>query len=80
MKVKIFAFIQHTLIPIALIAGNIALVHAIYLLAKGDFHYALWATVICLVTLTVGIVRANKYLLIGGTGIYSLILLAAICL
>ncbi|MBE9601361.1 hypothetical protein [Pedobacter sp. MC2016-24] len=72
--------IQQTWIPVALIAGNIALSHFIYLLAKGDYNYHLWATVICIIAITTGILRANKYLLIGGTGFYSIVLLVAICL
>ena len=80
MNIKTFSFIQHQLIPTALISGNIALVHLIYLLSKGDYNYALWATIICLTTLTIGIVRANKYFLMGGIGFYSMMLLATICL
>ena len=78
MNLKTFSFIQHKLIPTALIAGNIALVQFLFLLAKGDYTYALWATVICITTLTIGIVRANKYLLMGGIGFYSIMLLGAI--
>lgn len=80
MNIKAFSFIQHQLIPTALIAENIALVHLIYLLAKGDYNYPLWATLICITALTIGILRANKFLLIGATVLYSIVLLGAICL
>ncbi|MDR6782748.1 hypothetical protein ABIE26_000765 [Pedobacter africanus] len=72
---KTFAFIQHQLIPRALIAGNIAVVHLIFLLAKADYGYVLWATACCIVMLTAGIVRASKYLLIAGITAYLAVLL-----
>lgn len=78
MNIKAFSFIQHQLIPMALIAGNIALAHLIYLIANGDDHYTLWATVICITALTIGILRSNRYLLIGATVLYSIVLLVGI--
>lgn len=75
MNVRAFNLIQHKLIPIALIACNIALVHAIYLLAKADDRYTLFAVVICLVVLIVGILRSAKYVLLTGIILYTLTLL-----
>jgi len=67
--------IQHTLIPIALIAGNIGLAHLIYLLANGMFSLQLPALAITLVLLGMGILKADRLLLLIGTGAYILILL-----
>jgi hypothetical protein len=78
MNMKAFSLIQHKLIPTALIAGNIALVQLIYLLAKGDYNYILWATALCIISLVIGILRANKYLLLGGIISYSILVLSAL--
>ena len=75
MNVKAFNLIQHKLIPIALIASNVALVHAIYLLAKADDHYVLFTVVSCLVLLTIGILHSAKYILLTGIIFYTLILI-----
>jgi len=78
MNMKAFSLIQHKLIPTALIAGNIAVVHLIYLLAKGDYSYVLWATVVCIISLTIGIIRASKYLLLAGIIFYSALVLGVL--
>lgn len=75
MNSKTLNLIQHKLIPIALIAGNIALVHAIYLLAETGNYYTLFTVVICLVVLAIGILRSAKYMLLTGIVFYTLILL-----
>lgn len=74
MNMKAFSLIQHKLIPTALIAGNIALVHFIYLLAIAGSSYLLIATAICIIILATGILRPNKYLLLAGIIAYSLLL------
>lgn len=77
---KAFTLIQHKLIPGALIAVNIAIVHLIFLLAKADYSYSLWITALCAIALAIGIVRASKYLLVAGMVLYLLVLLPAILL
>ncbi|SMD08240.1 hypothetical protein [Pedobacter africanus] len=72
---KTFALVQHKLIPTALIAVNIAVVHLIFLLAKADYGYVLWATACCTLALGIGIVRASKYLLIAGIAAYLAMLI-----
>lgn len=74
MNMKGFSLIQHKLIPTALIVGNIAVAHIIYLIAKGDYSYILWATAASIIALTIGTVQANKYLLIVGIVSYLLLL------
>lgn len=74
MNRKAFSLIQHKLIPTALIAGNIALVHFIYLQAEGGSRRLLIATAICMITLATGILRPNKYLLLTGIVAYALLL------
>lgn len=74
MNRKAFSLIQHKLIPMALIAGNIALVHFIYLLGEEGCIYPLIATAICIMILATGIFRSNKYLLLAGIVAYALLL------
>lgn len=74
MNRKAFSLIQHKLIPTALIAGNIAVVHFIYLLAVSGSSYLLTATAGCIIILATGILRANKYLLLAGIIAYALLL------
>lgn len=73
MNRKAFSLIQHKLIPTALIAGNIALVHLIYLLAEGDSGYFLTAIAICIIVMATGILRPNKYVLLAGLVAYVLV-------
>lgn len=75
MNLKEFRLIQHNLIPLALIAGNIALGHLIYLLANGEWDFSLYATAISITALTTGIIKSNKYLLLAGTLFYFVILI-----
>lgn len=78
MNMKAFSLIQHKLIPTALIAGNIALVHLIYLLAKGDYSHTLSATALCIISLIIGILLANKYFLLAGIISYTILMLSAL--
>ncbi|MNL20736.1 hypothetical protein D3C87_1419950 [compost metagenome] len=80
MSLSNHSFVQHKLIPTALIAGNIAVIHLIYMLAKGNYGYSLWATAACIAGLTIGTLRGNKYLLIAAAAIYFAILLALLIL
>lgn len=74
MNKKAFGVIQHKLIPTALIAGNIALAHLIYLLEKGDHSYSLVLTTISVIVLTTAILRPHKYLLLTGISFYVVVL------
>jgi len=74
------SFVQHKLIPTALVAGNIAVVHLIYMLARGDYGYGLWATAACIAGLTIGTIRGNKYLLVAAATIYFAMLLFLLAL
>jgi hypothetical protein len=75
MNKKAFALIQHKLIPTTLIAGNIALVHLIYLLEKGGSTYSLVLTAGSVIVLTTAILRPHKYLLLMGIFFYAAVLL-----
>ena len=74
MNKKAFVLIQHKLIPTALIAGNIALAHLIYLLEKGGHTYSLVLTIISVIVLTTAIIRPHKYLLLTGIFFYAVVL------
>jgi hypothetical protein len=63
MNKKDFKILQHNLIPLALITGNVALAHFIYLLTNAHYSYTLILTSFALLTLVVSILRPNKYLL-----------------
>ncbi len=78
MNMKAFSLIQHKLIPTALIAGNIAVVHLIYLLAKGDYGYNLCAVAASIICLVIGIIRASKYLLLTAIIFYSALIFWAL--
>jgi len=77
---KEFRLIQHNLIPLALIAGNIAIAHLIYLLAIGLYGYNLVMVSMGVTALTLGIVRPNKYLLLAGIIFYTVVLFFGILL
>lgn len=74
MNKKTFSLIQHKLIPTALITGNIALVHLIYLLEKGGDSYSIVLTAAAVVVLSTAILRPKKYLLMAGIIFYTSIL------
>lgn len=74
MNKKAFGLIQHKLIPTALVAGNIALAHLIYLLEKGGHNYSLVLTAASVIVLTTAILRPHKYLLITGICFYTIVL------
>ena len=78
MNKKTFRLIQHTLIPLALIAANTALAHLIYLLEIGAYNYLLILTLNALMFLSAGIFRANKYLLLSSIVLYTLLLIFSI--
>lgn len=80
MNINSFSYIQHKLIPTALIALNMAFVQLLYFFSKVDLNYTLYMTVICIALLTIGILFANKYLLMGGIIFYSTLVLGFIFL
>ncbi len=67
--------IQHTLIPIALIFGNIAIAHFIYLIARESLNANVLFVVFGLALLSTGVFKANKFLLLLGIIAYSLFFL-----
>lgn len=75
MTKKLFILIQHKLIPVALMAGNMALIHFIYLLAMNGNDYFLMLTAVSLGILAAGILKPNKYILVSGIFFYLLILI-----
>jgi len=78
MNKKAFALLQHWLIPTALLAGNMALVQLIYLLAQGNYGYSTILTGIAIIVLTTGILRPKKYLLLSGIIFYTIVLFLAL--
>jgi len=78
MKRKAANLLQHKLIPLALIASNIALAHFIYLLANAHYSYTLILTLFTLLTLVVSILRPNKYLLSTAIVFYIACLLVSL--
>jgi len=70
---KDFRLVQHTLIPVALFAVNLAVVHFIYLLAEFRYDYLMAAVLLCLGTLATGILKQQKYLLLAGISGYLLL-------
>lgn len=74
MTKKDFNLIQHKLVPLALIASNIALAHFIYLLTNDSYSYTLILTLIAMLTLAGAILRPNKYLLLTAIIFYALFL------
>lgn len=72
---KASKLIQHNLIPVTLIAGNVALAHLIYLIANGLFGLPLLTLAIIIVMMVLGVLRADKILLSVGSLAYTLLLL-----
>lgn len=67
--------IQHNLIPLALIAANVALAQLIYLMAENSDMYRFIINMICLCLLGYGTFKANKVtLLLGIIGYTSFLL------
>lgn len=67
--------IQHTLIPVALILGNIAIAHFIYLVTREALSLNILFVALGLALLGVGILKANKSILFIGIATYSLFFL-----
>lgn len=71
---KASKLVQHTLIPVALMAANVALAHFIYLLVHDHNDYLLPVAGLCLLILGFAIIRAKRLFLLLGIMAYSLFL------
>ena len=67
--------IQHTLIPVALILGNIAIADFIYLMAREALSLNILFVALAMALLGTGILKANKAILFIGIAAYSLFFL-----
>lgn len=76
---KDFRLLEHNLIPLALFAANLSVVHFIYLLFALDvIDHHLLSVAVCIAGLSTGIIRKSKWVMLAAVGFYVLVIVSSL--